>query len=77
MEVPTSKKTKKPPKKVNHKGNIKFPKCLLVMRSISNKEKGRPPKRLPNLKEHSPLVTTNLNIKIACACCNTINTLYL
>jgi hypothetical protein len=25
MEVSTSKKTKKPPKRVNHKGNIKFP----------------------------------------------------
>jgi hypothetical protein len=24
MEGPTSKKTKEPPKKVNHKGNIKF-----------------------------------------------------
>jgi hypothetical protein len=28
MERPTSKKTKEPPKKVNHKGNIKFPNPL-------------------------------------------------
>jgi hypothetical protein len=29
MEGPTSKKTKEPPKRVNHKGNIKFlnPSC--------------------------------------------------
>jgi hypothetical protein len=25
MEAPTSKKTKEPPKRMNHKGNIKFP----------------------------------------------------
>jgi hypothetical protein len=25
MEGPTSKKTKEPPKRANHKGNIKFP----------------------------------------------------
>jgi hypothetical protein len=29
MEGPTSKKTKEPPKKVNHKGNIKFPNPFL------------------------------------------------
>jgi hypothetical protein len=28
MKGPTSKKTKKPPKRVNHKGNIKFPNPL-------------------------------------------------
>jgi hypothetical protein len=29
MEGPTSKKTKEPPKRVNHKGNIKFANFLL------------------------------------------------
>jgi hypothetical protein len=29
MEGPASKKTKEPPKKANHKGNIKFSKPLL------------------------------------------------
>jgi hypothetical protein len=29
MEGPTSKKTKEPPKRANHKGNIKFPNPLL------------------------------------------------
>jgi hypothetical protein len=29
MERPTSKKTKEPPKRANHKGNIKFPNPLL------------------------------------------------
>jgi hypothetical protein len=29
MEGSTSKKTKEPPKRVNHKGNIKFPNLLL------------------------------------------------
>jgi hypothetical protein len=28
MEGPTSKKTKEPPKRANHKGNIKFPNPL-------------------------------------------------
>jgi hypothetical protein len=38
MEGPMSKKTKKPPKKANHKGNIKFLN-LLVARSISHKKR--------------------------------------
>jgi hypothetical protein len=38
MEGPTSKKTKKTPKKVNHKGNIKFLNLLITI-SISNKER--------------------------------------
>jgi hypothetical protein len=39
MERPMSQKTNKPPKRVNHKGNIKLPNPLLVTRSISNKER--------------------------------------
>jgi hypothetical protein len=30
MEEPMSKKAKEPPKRVNHKGNIKFPNPLLL-----------------------------------------------
>jgi hypothetical protein len=29
MEAPMSKKTKEPPKRTNHEGNIKFPKPLM------------------------------------------------
>jgi hypothetical protein len=39
MEGPTSKKMKEPPKRANHKGNVKFPnprKPPPVMRSIIN-----------------------------------------
>jgi hypothetical protein len=35
-----NKKTKEPPKRVNHKGNTQVPKSPLVARSISNKEGG-------------------------------------
>jgi hypothetical protein len=43
MEGPTFKKTNEPPKRANHKGNIKFPNPLShVTRSISNKERGLP-----------------------------------
>jgi hypothetical protein len=43
MEGPMSKKQKESPKKVNHKGNIKFPNPPSCQ--ISNKEKEGPPKR--------------------------------
>jgi hypothetical protein len=39
MEGLTSEKTKKPPKKVSHKGNIKFSNLILPQKNISNKEK--------------------------------------
>jgi hypothetical protein len=41
MERPTSKKTKEQLMRANHEGNIKFPNPLLLLRSISNNEKGR------------------------------------
>jgi hypothetical protein len=50
----TIKKTKEPPKRANHKGNIKFPKPPPVMRSISNKERGGSPEKKPSLEEPSP-----------------------
>jgi hypothetical protein len=45
MEGLMSKNTNEPPKRVDHKRNIKFPNplCSRVARSISNKEKGEPP----------------------------------
>jgi len=65
MEGPTSKKTNEPPKRENLK------------RNISNKERGGPPERTPNLDEPSPTTPACLKIEIACACCNTTNTFYL
>jgi hypothetical protein len=47
---------------VNCKGNIQI-KPLLVARSISNKERGGPLERMPNLKEPSHTTTTHLKIK--------------
>jgi hypothetical protein len=47
MEGPTSKKTNEPPKRVNFKGNIKFPLPPPLARSISNKERGGPLERMP------------------------------
>jgi hypothetical protein len=47
MEGLTSKKTKEPPKKVNHKRKIKFPNLPpLVVRSISNKKMEGPPEKV-------------------------------
>jgi hypothetical protein len=61
MERPTtsSKKTKEPPKRANHKGEHQAPKprpCL-VARSISNKERERPRERRPSLEQPSPTAT--------------------
>jgi len=39
MEGQMSKKTNEPPKRLNHKGNIKLPNPPLVKRSILNKER--------------------------------------
>ncbi len=50
----TTKKTKEPPKRANHKGNIKFASPPPVIRSISNKERGGSPERKPSLEELSP-----------------------
>jgi hypothetical protein len=62
MEGPVSKKTNEPPKRVNHKENIKFLKCLSFVRSISNKEREGPPKRKPSLDEPSLTTTTHLDL---------------
>jgi phosphopantothenoylcysteine synthetase/decarboxylase len=41
VEGPTSKKTKEPRKRVNHKGEQQVPEPLPFVRSISNKERGK------------------------------------
>jgi len=38
MEGPTSKKTNEPPKRANHKGNIKFPNPLLSQETCQIKK---------------------------------------
>jgi hypothetical protein len=77
MEGATSRKTNEPPKRANHKGNIKFMNPLLSQKNISNKERGEPPERMPSLDEPSPIATTHFKIEIAYACCNAINTFCL
>ncbi len=51
MEGPRSKKTKEPPKRANHKPNIKFRNPPPVARSISNKERGGLPERMFSLEK--------------------------
>ncbi len=46
-------------------------------RSISNNEKGTPPKRKPNLNGPSPTTITHLKIKTTYTLCNVNNTLCL
>jgi len=81
MERPMSKMTIEPPKKVNHKRNIKLLNTIHFVRNISNKERGKPlergepPKMTPSLDEPSLIVTTNLKIKSAYAQCNITNVL--
>jgi hypothetical protein len=49
-----------------------------VVRSISNKEKGGPSKKMPSLEDPSPITTTpRLKIDIAYGCCNIADTSYL
>jgi hypothetical protein len=50
---------------------------LPVMRSISNKERGRPLEMMPSLEKPLPTTTTYFKIEIACARCSAIDTLYL
>jgi hypothetical protein len=72
MEEPTSKKTKKPTTRANHKGNIKFLNPLPVETSISNKEREGPPERMTSLEEPSLTSTASLKIETACARCDTL-----
>jgi hypothetical protein len=56
MEGRTFKKTKEPPMRANHKGNIKFPNPLLLPRSISSNERGRTKAIDKNLDTLNPKV---------------------
>jgi hypothetical protein len=67
MERPMSKKTNEPPKRPNHKGNIKFPDPLHLQR-------GGPLERMPSLDKLSPTATTCLKIKTIYAHYNITNT---
>jgi hypothetical protein len=49
----------------------------LVVRSISNREREGAPKRMLSLEKLSPMATTRLKIKIACAHYNVKDTLCL
>jgi hypothetical protein len=75
MEGPKSEKTKDPPKRVNHKMNIKFPNPFFVARSISNKERGRRPKRMFDLEEPLLIAITCFKIEITYTYYNATNTL--
>jgi hypothetical protein len=77
MDGPTSRKTKEPLKKVNHKSEHQVPEPLLIVRSILNRERGGPLERIHSLEEPSLMATSCFKIEIACTRCNAINTLYL
>jgi hypothetical protein len=63
MEGPMTKKTNEPHKRANHKGTSSSRTPPPVARSISNKERGGPPARRPNLDKPSPTATTCLKIE--------------
>jgi hypothetical protein len=48
-----------------------------IARSISNKERGGSPKKMPSLKELSPIAIAHFKIKTTCACYNATDTLRL
>jgi hypothetical protein len=67
MEGPMSKKTKEPPKRANHKGNIKFPNLFLLRETYQIRKGGGPPERRPSLEEPSPTITTRFKLETAYA----------
>jgi hypothetical protein len=73
IEGPASKKTNEPPKMSDHKYQV--PKPLPFARSISNKERGGPPKRTPNLDK--PIATTRFKIETTYTHYNIIDTFYI
>jgi len=75
MEGPMSKKIKKKRDESQREHQVLEP--PLVKRSISNKERGGPFEKTPNLQEPSPTTTTHFQIEITCACCDIIDTLCL
>ncbi len=56
MEGLTSKQTKEPPKRANHKGNIKFPNPLLSHEAYQTKEPSKRENDKGNIKLQNPLL---------------------
>jgi hypothetical protein len=77
MEGPTCKKTKEPPKRPNHKGNIKFLNFLMLQEAYQIMKGEGPSGRMPSLEEPSSITIGCHKIKTACTHCNTIDTSYL
>jgi hypothetical protein len=77
MEGPTSKKTKEPPKRQNHKRNIKFMNFLMLREAYQIMKGEGPPGRMPSLEEPSPTTIACHKIKTACTHCNATDTPYL
>jgi hypothetical protein len=48
-----------------------------IARSILNKDRGGTPKRMPNLDKPSPIIITQLKIKVVYARYNATDTLYM
>jgi len=63
-----------------HKGNMNKSSSQtppLIVRNISNKERGIPHERTFSLEKPLPFRTTHFEIEVACVHCNAIDTLYL
>jgi hypothetical protein len=68
-----SKKTKEPSERGEPQWEHQVTEPPLVTRSISNKERGEPFERTPNLEGASPIAIAHLKMEFPCTCCNTIN----
>jgi len=62
----TSKKTKEPSKRANHKGNIKVPEPSQVVREEDQSE------RMASLEEPSPIATAHLKRGTVCCVCGSV-----
>ncbi len=80
MEGPKSWQTNNIPKRANHKGNEKnqvLEPSPPIAGSILNKEMGGTPKRMSSLDKPSPIIITQLKIKVVYARYNATDTLYM
>jgi hypothetical protein len=79
MDGCKSRKKKKPPMKVDHKGNMNksSTQTPLVARNILDNKRGRTPERTLSLEKPSLRITTHLEIEAACTHFNTIDTFCL
>jgi hypothetical protein len=76
-ENTSNKKEGPTSKRVNHKGNIKFPNRLWLQDAYQIRKGENLFKWHLSLEEPSLIATTRLKIEIACACCNIVDTLRL